>query len=252
MDNTHSVRQLSADSITLLHTSSESNTPNANHLSPVAQKSTNELSTSRSVHSASNRNSTIGQPTQLMQSHQQKQIGNITAEISSITLDNSNNSSSSSQPKASQQQSRPNQAQSPQNNSNLGGTGGNVTNNTVGINVPTTSANQLTNNSWQQASPTAASSTNGVLNNSQTSNGSSPGSAQRPRRSSRNLEDSSSRRSSRNARQSTSNAQVVNLVRSGAQFARPTLNLPPGYGMHPSCVTCSLFSFFFVMEIVNI
>lgn len=235
------MRQLSADSITLLHTASESNTPNANHLSPVAQKSTNDLSTSRSVHSASNRNSTIGQPTQLTQSHQQKQIGNITAEISSITLDNSNNSSSSSQPKASQQQSRPNQAQSPQNNSN-------VMNNTNGINVPTTSANQLTNNSWQQASPTAASSTNGVLNNSQTSNGSSPGAAQRPRRASRNLEDSSSRRSSRNARQSTSNAQIVNLVRNCAQFARPTLNLPQGYGMHPSSTYCHLFFFLVLVK----
>lgn len=50
---------------------------------------------------------------------------------------------------------------------------------------------------------------------------------QRPRRSTRNLEDSSSRRSSR---QSTSNAPAVSLVRSGAQFARPSLNLPHGYG----------------------
>lgn len=50
---------------------------------------------------------------------------------------------------------------------------------------------------------------------------------QRPRRSSRNSEDVSSRRSSR---QSTSNAPAVNLVRSGAQFARPSLNLPHGYG----------------------
>lgn len=50
---------------------------------------------------------------------------------------------------------------------------------------------------------------------------------QRPRRSSRNSEDVSSRRSSR---QSTSNAPAVNLVRSGAQFARPSLNLPHGFG----------------------
>lgn len=54
--------------------------------------------------------------------------------------------------------------------------------------------------------------------------------AQRTRRSSRNLEDSSRRRSSRNPRQSTSNAQAVNLVRSGAALARPSLDLPAGYG----------------------
>lgn len=58
---------------------------------------------------------------------------------------------------------------------------------------------------------------------------------QRPRRS-RNDGDSSSRRSSR---QSTSNAAAVNLVRSGTQFARPSLNLPHGYGkfriISPSC-----------------
>lgn len=50
---------------------------------------------------------------------------------------------------------------------------------------------------------------------------------QRPRRSSRNSEDSSSRRSSR---QSTSNAAAVSLIRSGAQYPRPPLNLPHGYG----------------------
>lgn len=50
---------------------------------------------------------------------------------------------------------------------------------------------------------------------------------QRPRRSRNSDGDSSSRRSSR---QSTSNAAAVNLVRSGTQFARPSLNLPHGYG----------------------
>lgn len=54
--------------------------------------------------------------------------------------------------------------------------------------------------------------------------------SQRTRRSSRNLEDASRRRSARNPRQSTSNAQAVNLVRSGAALARPSLDLPPGYG----------------------
>lgn len=50
---------------------------------------------------------------------------------------------------------------------------------------------------------------------------------QRPRRSRNSDGDSSGRRSSR---QSTSNAAAVNLVRSGTQFARPSLNLPHGYG----------------------
>lgn len=54
----------------------------------------------------------------------------------------------------------------------------------------------------------------------------------RTRRSARNLEDASRRRSSRNPRQSTSNAQAVNLVRSGAALARPSLDLPTGYGKY--------------------
>lgn len=54
--------------------------------------------------------------------------------------------------------------------------------------------------------------------------------SQRTRRSSRNLEDSSRRRSSRTSRQSTSNAPAVNLVRSGTAFARPSMDLPLGYG----------------------
>lgn len=53
---------------------------------------------------------------------------------------------------------------------------------------------------------------------------------QRTRRSARNLEESSRRRSSRNPRQSTSNAAAVNLVRNGAAYTRPSLDLPPGYG----------------------
>lgn len=62
----------------------------------------------------------------------------------------------------------------------------------------------------------------------------------RTRRSARNLEDASRRRSSRNPRQSTSNAQAVNLVRSGAALARPSLDLPTGYGKYILLLMTSL------------
>lgn len=217
--------QLSADSITS-SISPETNAPGGSHSNPVTQKIPSELSSTKNTHTTPNRNSPalhLIQPTQLTQ---QNQIGNLNAEITLLALDNSNSSSSShsNHPKVSQPQIRPNLSQGSQNSTSSSGM-----NNTNGTNTTASSTNYLAaNNSCLQSNPTT--SANGAITSGQTSNGSSPGSVHRPRRSSRNLEDSSSRRSSRTTRQSTSNAQVVNLVRSGAQFARPTLNLPPGYG----------------------
>lgn len=68
---------------------------------------------------------------------------------------------------------------------------------------------------------------------------------QRPRRSRNSDGDSSGRRSSR---QSTSNAAAVNLVRSGTQFARPSLNLPHGYGKNFNCL---LFSFLLLSQLFD-
>lgn len=66
---------------------------------------------------------------------------------------------------------------------------------------------------------------------------------QRTRRSSRSTEEPSRRRSSRSSRQSTSNAPAVNLVRNGANYARPSLDLPPGYGKTDYYMYLYIFDF---------
>lgn len=217
------MRQLSADSITPSHTAAEASTPGGSHVSPITHKSSNESSKQRSTH-----------PTQPAQSQQmQKQLGNLVSDINSLALDSNN-----SQQKASQQQSRPNQTASGNQNidTSTSNTNGNSVQSTPPPPTPTNS-----NMAWPQTSPNAA---NGAVKTITTTENPavSPSRSiaestdtpraidvhQRPRRS-RNSEDSSSRRSSR---QSTSNAPAVSLVRSGAQFARPSLNLPHGYGKY--------------------
>ncbi|XP_055311962.1 E3 ubiquitin-protein ligase Smurf1 [Sitodiplosis mosellana] len=198
--NPHCVRQLSADSITPTHTMAETSTSSGSQVSQHTQVPPNE-STKRSQHG--------------------QQIGNLVGDMSAVALDSNN-----SQQKTSQQQSRPNQT-------TLG-------NQNIGTSTGNTNGTQQTQTNWQQTSLNAA---NGNIKTISSENSTvSPSRSvaestdtpraidvhQRPRRSSRNSEDSSNRRSSR---QSTSNAAAVSLVRSGAQFARPSLNLPHGYEM---------------------
>lgn len=210
--NSNCLRQLSADSIT--PAAADANSPSSSHANTVTQ---NDLS--RSMQTS---NATSGQSPQTQQ--QQKSMGNLVSEFSSLDL--VNNCSSNS----------------------------NTSTNTNHTNGTPAAVNPLgTNATWQQTSPNGHPNT--PLTNSQSAANSpllpvSParpsetdGNAlhttprpidvhQRQRRSSRNSDDPS-RRSSRSSRQSTSNAPAVNLVRnfvSGSVHVRPTLNLPPGYG----------------------
>lgn len=258
--NPNCVRQLSADSIVPSHTASEANTPmspssSGSHLSPIAQKPISDITPSRTQPPVSNRNSINTQQqspqqqqpqTQSQQQTQppqqeQKQVGNLVNDINLLFLDNNSQQKTSQNDQNSThfQQLRPNPTPTTQTNGNKS-----ITNNSTPI-----ISNSV--NSTRQSTTTVA---NGVQNNSQNTNNSSNTETptttrtipepepvinstpraidvhQRPRRSTRNVDDASNRRSSRSSRQSTSNAQAVNLVRSGAQYARPTLNLPPGYG----------------------
>ncbi|XP_031639629.1 E3 ubiquitin-protein ligase SMURF1 [Contarinia nasturtii] len=133
-----------------------------------------------------------------------QQIGNLVGDINALALDSYNS-----------QQSRPNQ--------NVGSS----SSNTNGTNVPPTSPNTVNGNVKTVANDyLAVSPSRSVAESTETPRAIDV--HQRPRRSSRHSDESSNRRSSR---QSTSNAAAVSLVRSGAQFARPSLNLPHGYEM---------------------
>lgn len=114
------MRQLSADSITPIHTTPEASTPSGSHVSPLAQKPSNE-SAKRTVHS--------------------QQIGNLVGDINALALDSNN-----SQQKTSQQQSRPNQTASGNQSSGPTNSNGNCA-------QPTSTNSNIT---WQQTSPTPA------------------------------------------------------------------------------------------------
>lgn len=233
-----------------VRTNSEINTPispssSGSHLSPVTPKSINELPV-RTPDDPRQTNMTR----QSNEAQSQQPISNLIASINnSLVLESSQRPSTTNHTEAFRESCSPTRPQT---------SDAQQSEQTAVQSTPNTSAN-LNSSCVSATTSNSNSQSNGVLTNSvvhSSSQSDTPvvvvsrswvpetnrdnsinnsvrptdGHGQRTRRSSRSAEEPSRRRSSRNSRQSTSNAQAVNLVRNGANYARPGLDLPSGYG----------------------